>query len=176
MLSERKDFQECSSLIHGNGSPNECSSHSAASMTIPSALIRQVGWMRATCSIFKGQLLFRYGTGLTKSHEKASYSLCSIKTVYRQSSICNSSSPTPSLPKQKWKDKKPHRTKKRCFNMTNLFYTQSLGFSSTIQALRMNSCECNFSFSYTNTRPALHNHNQIVCLALCNILKTWRNV
>lgn len=105
MLSEGKDFQAHSDLIHGNGSPNECSSPSAVNIIIVFALIRQVGWMRATCSIFKGQILFISGTGLTKSHEKASYNLRSNKTD-KQPSICNSSSPTPSSPKPKWKDRK----------------------------------------------------------------------
>lgn len=50
--------------------------------------------------------------------------------------------------------------------MTNLFYTKSLGFSSTTQTLRLNFSECDFSFSYTNTTLAWHNHSPIQLFAL----------
>lgn len=56
MLAERKAFQEHGGLIHEDAASSECSSPSVASMLTQWARER---WMKATCSIFKGQIVFR---------------------------------------------------------------------------------------------------------------------
>lgn len=171
MLSERKDLR-----IHGNSSPNECSSHCATNMSI-STLIRQVGWVRATCSILRvPHCLDKAVVWLRAMRKPPTVSVPVRRFTDKQSSICNSTSPTPSLPKQKWKaQKKPHRTKKRPLIWQIFSKPNHLGFPAQYRHWDQTHLSA-ISVSATPIMPALHNHNQTVCCALCNILKSWRNM
>lgn len=112
LLSEGEDFQAHSDLIHGNGSPNECSSRSAASMIIAFALISQVGWMRASVASSRVKYcLDKALVWLRDMRKPPTISVPIRQFTDKQSPICNSSSPTPPLPKPKRKDKKTQNQK-----------------------------------------------------------------